>query len=51
MIIGIGIDLCDIRRFEKSLDRFGDQFTYRLFTKDERTKAERRAHPASAYAQ
>ena len=51
MIIGIGIDLCDIRRIEKSLDRFGDHFTYRIFTKNERTKAERRAHPASSYAQ
>ena len=51
MIIGIGIDLCDIRRIEKSLDRFGDHFTYRLFTNDERIKAERRTHPARSYAQ
>ena len=51
MIIGIGIDLCDIRRIEKSLERFGGRFTYRLFTNDERTKAEQRAHPASSYAQ
>ena len=51
MIIGIGIDLCDIRRIEKSLKRFGRRFTHRLFTNEERTKAERRAHPASSYAQ
>ena len=51
MIIGIGIDLCDIRRVERSLERFGSRFTHRLFTNNERTKAEQRAHPASSYAQ
>ena len=32
MIIGIGNDLCDIRRIEKTLDRFGQRFIQRVFT-------------------
>jgi len=38
MIIGIGSDLIDIRRIEKSLERFGDRFTQRVFTDIERAK-------------
>ena len=50
MIIGIGNDLIDIRRIEKTLDRFGDRFVARIFTPVERTKSERRIDPASSYA-
>ena len=50
MIIGIGSDLCDIRRFEKSLERHAERFTHRLFTETERAKAEGRAHRAATYA-
>ena len=32
MIVGIGSDLSDIRRIQKSLDRFGERFTHRVFT-------------------
>ena len=32
MIIGIGSDLCNIERIEKSLQRFGDRFLERVFT-------------------
>ena len=32
MILGLGNDLCDIRRIEKSLERFGDRFVQRIFT-------------------
>ena len=42
MIIGIGSDLCNIERIQKSLDRFGDRFINRVFTETERAKAERR---------
>ena len=41
-IIGIGNDLCDIRRIEKSLQRFGDRFVRRVFTDVEQAKAARR---------
>ena len=51
MIIGLGTDLCDIRRIEKTLDRFGDRFVQRIYTETERRKSEKRANPASAYAQ
>ncbi|NQW02343.1 MAG: holo-ACP synthase [Rhodospirillales bacterium] len=51
MIIGIGTDLCDIRRIEKTLAKFGDRFTSRLYSDYEQAKAERRANPASSYAQ
>ena len=42
MIVGIGSDLCNIARIEKSLERFGDKFLNRVFTETERAKAERR---------
>ena len=50
MIIGLGSDLCDIRRVEKTLARFGERFVNRVFTAIERRKAESRAHPAATYA-
>ena len=50
MIIGLGSDLCDIRRIEKTLERFGDRFVARVFTPIERRKAESRAHRAATYA-
>ena len=48
MILGLGSDLCDIRRIERSLDRFGERFTARLFTQEEQAKADRR--PAKSRA-
>ena len=50
MIIGLGSDLCDVRRIAKSLERFGDRFINRVFTPAERAKAERRANRANTYA-
>ncbi len=50
MIIGIGSDLCDIRRIERSLQRFGDRFTHRVFTEGERARSDRRASRAPSYA-
>ncbi len=50
MIIGLGNDLCDIRRIEKTLERFGERFTQRVFTEVERKKSERRAARAASYA-
>jgi holo-[acyl-carrier protein] synthase len=42
MIIGLGSDLCNIERIQKSLDRFGEKFEQRVFTDIERAKAARR---------
>ena len=51
MILGIGTDLCDIRRLEKTLERFGVRFLQRVFTESEQAKASRRANPAASLAQ
>jgi holo-[acyl-carrier protein] synthase len=50
LIVGIGSDLCDIRRVDKTLDRFGERFTNRIFTDLERTRSERKTDRASSYA-
>src|SRR3954466_14649898 len=50
MIIGIGSDLIDIRRIERSLERYGERFIVRLFTDIERARSERRKQRAASYA-
>ncbi len=50
MIIGIGTDLIDIRRIEKTLERFGQRFVDRCFTAVEQAKSDRRAERAASYA-
>ena len=50
MIIGLGSDLIDIRRIEKTLERFGTRFTERLFTDVEKAKSEGRKNRAASYA-
>lgn len=50
MIIGMGSDLIDIRRIEKTLARFGRRFIDRIYTDAEQAKAERRKGAGQAYA-
>jgi holo-[acyl-carrier protein] synthase len=50
MILGIGSDLVDIRRIERSIERFGDRFLDRVFTPLERRKADARAERIPTYA-
>ncbi|MBX9451211.1 MAG: holo-ACP synthase [Mesorhizobium sp.] len=50
MIIGIGSDLIDIRRIEKTLERHPERFIARVFTDVEREKSERRKERAASYA-
>ena len=50
MIIGLGSDLIDIRRVEKTIERHGDRFIQRLFTDIEQAKSDRRANRAASYA-
>ncbi|WP_420022985.1 holo-ACP synthase [Cereibacter azotoformans] len=50
MILGIGTDLANIERVEKTLARFGDRFRNRVFTPLEQARAERRADVAGTYA-
>jgi holo-[acyl-carrier protein] synthase len=48
MILGIGSDICDIRRIEKAIERHGDRFLERVFTETERSKALRRTEKIQA---
>jgi holo-[acyl-carrier protein] synthase len=50
MIIGLGTDLIDIDRIEKTLERFGERFLDRCFTATERRRSDRRANRAASYA-
>ena len=50
MILGIGNDLIDIRRIDKTLERFGDRFTNRIFTELEQKKSDKRRLRAASYA-
>jgi holo-[acyl-carrier protein] synthase len=48
LMLGLGADLCDIRRVEKVLARFGDRFLQRVFTETERVRAARRTQALHA---
>ena len=50
MILGIGTDLANIDRIQRTLDRFGDRFRNRVFTEVEQQKSERRRDVAGPYA-
>ncbi|HWB49745.1 MAG TPA: holo-ACP synthase [Stellaceae bacterium] len=50
MILGLGSDLIDIRRIDKTIARFGERFLRRVFTETERGKCDRRANRAASYA-
>lgn len=50
MILGVGTDLCDIRRIEASLARYGQRFMDRICTEDEQVRARRRPNSAGEYA-
>jgi len=50
VILGVGNDLIDIRRIEKTLERFGERFIARVFTDVERRKSDARAQRAASYA-
>jgi len=50
MILGIGTDLANIERIEKTLERFGDRFRDRVFTETEQRRAERRVQTVETYA-
>jgi holo-[acyl-carrier protein] synthase len=50
MILGIGSDLIDIRRIEKTIERFGVRFLDRVFTPVERARSDRRLNRAESYA-
>ncbi len=51
-VIGLGSDLCDIRRIERAIARHGERFLQRCFTDAERARAARRTEAlhAATYA-
>ena len=50
MIIGLGNDIIDIRRVERTIKRYGERFLSRVFTEIERRKSDNRAERAASYA-
>jgi holo-[acyl-carrier protein] synthase len=50
MIIGLGNDIIDIRRVERTIERYGERFLVRVFTDIEREKSDGRALRAASYA-
>jgi holo-[acyl-carrier protein] synthase len=50
VILGVGSDLIDITRIERTIQRFGDRFLDRVFTREERRRSDRRANRAASYA-
>ncbi len=50
LIVGIGSDLCDIERIERTLARYGERFIDRCFTETEQRRSDRRAARAASYA-
>ena len=50
MIYGIGVDLVDIKRMQKVLERWGDRFVARVFTETEAAVCRQRGNPSSSFA-
>jgi len=50
VIIGVGTDICDIRRIEKSIEKFGQRFLDKTFTDTEQAYCESKARPVMSYA-
>ena len=50
MIVGIGQDICDVKRIESTIIRFGDRFKNRIFTIREIKKCESRLNSVDSYA-
>tara|TARA_B110000003_G_scaffold253731_1_gene269235 strand:- start:166 stop:555 length:390 start_codon:yes stop_codon:yes gene_type:complete len=50
MIIGIGQDICDVKRIESTINRFGDRFKNRIYSVREIKKCESRFNSVDSYA-
>ena len=51
MILGLGNDIIDIRRIERTIERYGERFLTRVFTDTERKKSDGRIGRAACYGQ
>lgn len=50
MIKGIGTDIVDIRRFKRVVERYGDHFLKKVFTKTEIAQCRHRVNSIEKYA-
>lgn len=50
MIVGVGTDLAEIDRVERSVERFGDRFLERVFTSGERAYCQAKKNAAESLA-
>ena len=50
MIIGIGQDVCDVKRIESTIIKFGNRFKNRIYTIREIKKCESRLNSVDSYA-
>lgn len=50
MIIGIGQDICDVKRIESTINRFGERFKNRIYSVREIKKCESRFNSIDSYA-
>lgn len=50
MIVGTGVDLCEVKRIRASVERFGAKFVERVFTPREIAYVERKANKYERYA-
>jgi holo-[acyl-carrier protein] synthase len=50
MIVGSGIDMTEIGRIQKSMDRYGQRFLARVYTPAEQAYCLRKRHAAESFA-
>ena len=50
MIVGIGIDIIDIRRIEKTINKYGDRFIKKCFLQTEIKRSENKRNTVQSYA-
>jgi len=50
MIIGTGIDIIEIERIQKAIDRWGENFLKHVFNEEEIAYAQKRKFPTQHYA-
>jgi len=50
VIVGSGVDLCEVPRIEQAISRYGDRFVERIFTPQEIAYANRKANRFERYA-
>lgn len=50
MVVGVGTDLMEIERIQRSIDRFGERFLRRVFTAREIEYCQRKKNAAESFA-